>query len=157
MDQEWTFELEYEGEPCGKARVWREGLYMTVDCDCSHVTDQVVRAYLPTAEGEPCCLGVLAPEGKRLRLKRRFPVSRFPKPPFETAVVSQTGELWSPWSGETDGVEITGALSKKEGGARIIALPWSDGEPFAWMQLALRCTPRRIGQALYLTLPLREG
>ena len=68
MDKEWTFGLEYEGEPCGKARVCQKGLYMTVDCDCSPVTDQVVRVYLPT-EGEPCCLGVLAPEDRRLRLK----------------------------------------------------------------------------------------
>ena len=48
MDKEWTFGLEYEGEPCGKARVCQKGLYMTVDCDCSPVTDQVVRVYLPT-------------------------------------------------------------------------------------------------------------
>lgn len=155
MDKEWTFDLEYEGEPCGRASVSQEGLYMTVDCDCAPVTDQVVRVYLPT-EGELCCLGVLAPEGKRLRLTRRFPVSRFPKPPFETAVVSQTGELWSPWSGETGGVQIDGALSRKEGGMRVVALPWSEGEPFAWMPLALRCTPRRIGDKQYLTLPLQE-
>ena len=156
MDKEWTLDLEYEGEPCGTARVCQKGLYMTVDCDCSPVTDQVVRVYLPT-EGEPCCLGVLAPEDRRLRLKRQFPASRFPKPPFGTAVVSQTGELWSPWSGSAGGVEITGALSKKEGGVQIVALPWSAGEPFAWMSLALRCTPRKIGEKQYLTFPLQEG
>lgn len=155
MDKEWTFDLEYEGKPCGMAHVSQKGLYMTVDCDCSPVTDKIVRVYLPTS-GEPCCLGVLAPEDRRLRLKRQFPVSRFPKPPFETAVVSQTGELWSPWSGETGGVQITGALAKKEGGARMIALPWTAGEPFPWMPLALRCTPRKIGDKQYLTLPAEE-
>lgn len=156
MDKEWTFDLEYEGRPCGKGRACQKGLYMTVECDCSPVTDQVVRVYLPT-EDEPCCLGVLAPEEGRLRLKRQFPLSRFPKPPFGTAAVSQTGILWSPWSGEANGVEITGALSKKEGGVRIIALPWTDGEPFNWMPVALRCSPQKIGGKQYLTLPVTEG
>ncbi len=151
MEQAWTFGMEYEGKPCGTGRARREGLYMIVDCDSEPVTGEVVRAYLPTA-GEPCCLGVLVPEGGRLRLTRRIPTSRFPQPPFETAVISKDGELWAPWSGEVDGVAVEGALSKREGGARVIALPWSPDAPFPWMALALRCTPRRIGEEQYLTL-----
>lgn len=150
---EWTVQMEYEGEPCGEAVLRREGLYMSVACDCRIVTDQVVRAYL-TGAGEPYCLGVLAPEGGRLRLRRRVPVSRFPQPPYETAAVSRTGELWSPWTGEVEGMSVSDALSRREGGKTVVALPFAPDAPFPLLPLAPRCTPRRIGNGQYLTFAL---
>ncbi len=153
MEQEWKIEMVYEGASCGEAQIRRNGLYMKVDCACSAVTGQVVRAWLPVGD-EPFCLGVLEPENGQLRLTRRIPASRFPQPPYGTVTVSPNGVLWSPWAGELQGVPVEGALCRTQGNTRTVALPWPESGPFPWTALALDGTPGKIGGKRYLTYPL---
>ncbi|MCI8525463.1 MAG: hypothetical protein HFF17_05980 [Oscillospiraceae bacterium] len=153
MEKEWKIPMRYEGRACGQASLRREGLYLLVVCDGEPVTDQIVRAFLTGDQGQ-AALGVLVPEGGRLRLRKRIAASQMPAGELTEVRVTGSEDGWTPWEGELEGRQIAGARSRMEGGRQRIAVPFSSQEPFAPMGAALRGTPLMLEGKRYLVLDM---
>ena len=145
------FSMIFEDKSVGTAEIIQEGLYCTVNCRCTIPTDQVLRAYAESEDG-PFCLGVLVPEGKELRLRRRFARSAFPENLRAVTVSGQEG-TWHSWSGTVAGVPISDGLTRMAGGIRQVAVPWEPDRAEMYLPFLAHCTPMELQGSQWLQVP----
>ena len=156
MENEQKIPMQFQSRECGTTTLQKEGLYVRVECVCDMVTDRVVRAYLE-GKGGTACLGVLVPENGKLRLRRKIPTSHFLPGEYSTVIVSeQPVDGWKPWEGLLDGQPLLGALSRLEHGKRMVAIPFTPGEPFDHAGRFRQSEPLEIQGQLYLVTQVEE-
>lgn len=140
--------LRLDGEVRGEVRVYPDGLRTVFEATCPQV-GRIVRLYLHGDGGKQVCLGVMAPRGGRLHLRRAFTrreMEVFPKPlrwageaeeetssPPNEEVPPGPDIFWSalpnPWSLFSDTYSKTlllkyrGALSAQTTEGFLLALP----------------------------------
>jgi hypothetical protein len=150
-----------DGKTVGELTVERDGLYACAAAECMLPEGEPMRLYAVGRQGETR-LGIPAPERGRFTLRRRI----------AAAEISRAGELlrgelrlcngekaeqWeperqlqrllSPAGARAQSAE--GALSRQEGEARLLALPYDERRPFPIPGLFCFARIRRIGGQRY--------
>lgn len=157
------FPLLLEGRPAGELTVEREGLYTWFGARCP-LPEGLWCAWAVGDRGE-LRLGVLEPEERQGAIRRRFsrqltaPLGRLLRGEVRPAGVREP-EGWepapspdqlfrAPWLRQRlNGVQ--GALSRRAGETRYLALPYDKGKPFPLTTLFCFARLRRIGAAAYV-------
>lgn len=150
--------ITYQQEHCGTAEILPEGLYQTIRCHCQMVSGEVLRCYAVVGE-KTMCLGVMAPEGGQLVLEKKMSSRQWA--PWQDGRLELAREPpviqdnpWKPWQGRLYGHDVAIALACTQAGETEIALPYSMEEPFPYMELFCKLTPKNIGGKMYLTCML---
>lgn len=169
------FPLLLRGRPAGELTVEREGLY-TCFAACCSLPDGLWCAWAVGEQGE-LRLGVLEPEGRQGAIRRRFsrqltaPLGRLLRGEVRPAGAREA-ESWEPASGQgpASGWEpapdpdrlfrapwlrqrlkgVRGALSRRAGERRYLALPYDKSKPFPLTTLFCFARLRRLGEADYV-------
>ena len=153
------FPLLLEGKPAGELTAEREGLYTWFSARCPLPEAGLWCAWAVGDRGE-LRLGVLEPEGKQGVIRRRFsgrltaPLGRLLRGEARPAG-TQEAEDWapapapdqlfrSPWLRRRLG-GLQGALTRRAGNVRYLALPYDPGKPFPLTTLFCFARLRRIG------------
>lgn len=108
------FEIWLQDAVVGSLQIRQEGLYERVCASCC-APQGLYRLYAQT-DASFHLLGVPAPEGGKLVLRRRFTEGCLPKPESASFFLSEQ-EPWIPFSGQIDGIEVTDVcmrISKNE-------------------------------------------
>ena len=158
------FPLLLDGIPSGELTAEREALYTWFTARCTLPDEQLWFGWLVVSQGE-LRLGILEPEGKRGTIRRRFsdrmtlPLGRLLRGEVRPAGARET-EHWeplpapdqmfrTPWLRQRlKGAQ--GALTRKAGGFRYLALPYSKEKPFPLTTLFCFAHIRPIGDAMYV-------
>ncbi len=149
--------ITYGEQHCGQAEIVREGLYEIIQCDCRPVSQEFLRCYAIVGQ-QAMCLGVMEPKDGRLKLTRRMSARQWE--PWQDCRLELSQEPpvldnpWMPWQGRLYDRDVTVALAQTRGSVTEIALPYSMEEPFGYMELFCKLTPKRIGGKMYLTCML---
>lgn len=144
--------LRLDGEVRGEVRIYPEGLRTVFEASCPPV-GRLVRLWLHGDGGARACLGVMAPRGGRLYLRRAFTrreLQAFPRPPR--------------YAGEAE-PEKTAPETEPEAGEKaadifweVLPNPWSLFSDTYSKTLLLRyrgAMTARTAEGLLLALPLR--
>ena len=124
-------EITAAGEPVGRFRMSKNGLYQDCEAVCTPKHEGIFRLYV--WNGDDCvCLGVPVPEGGAFVLRRRVSSAGLPFLPERAVLGTAFGE-WLPWRGTFDGAEIPFAWRKAEPDSPL-ALPEDAGLPEALRQ-----------------------
>ena len=154
MQESWKIPITLDGQPCGQAEIWREGLYDRFTCRCQPDSEAVLRAVLQMEDGREIPLGVLVPEDGNLCLQRRISRSQTGGKGFVAVTLRGPEGDWQPWSGTVLDQTVTDALSRVTQGNRQVAMSFSPEEPFQYLALFCCCTPVTIGGKLHLAVTL---
>lgn len=157
------FPLLLDGRPAGELTVEREGLYTCFSARCP-LPEGLWCAWAVGDRGE-LRLGVLEPEGRQGAIRRRFsrqltaPLGR-PLRGEARPAGARGPEVWepapapdqlfrAPWLRQRlKGVR--GALSRRAGETRYLALPYDKGKPFPLTTLFCFARLRSIGAGAYV-------
>lgn len=155
------FPLLMEGKPTGELTAEREGLYTWFSARCPLPGEGLWCAWAVGDRGE-LRLGVLEPEGNQGFIRRRFsgrltaPLGRLLRGEVRPAGAKQP-ETWepvpdpdrlfrAPWlRRRLKGVQ--GALVRRAGGTRYLALPYDPAKPFPLTTLFCFARLRTVGDA----------
>ncbi|MCI8848624.1 MAG: hypothetical protein HFF85_08835 [Oscillibacter sp.] len=158
------FPLLLDGIPSGELTAEREALYTWFTARCTLPDDGLWCAWLVGSRGE-LRLGILEPEGKRGRIRRRFsdrmtqPLGRLLRGEVRPAGAKET-EVWepaqvpdrlfhAPWLRQRlKGAQ--GVLTRTAGGFRYLALPYERSKPFPLTTLFCFAHIRPIGEKTYV-------
>lgn len=158
------FPLLMEGRPAGELTAEREGLYTCFSARCPLPEEGLWCAWAVGDQSE-LRLGVLEPEGSQGIIRRRFsgrltaPLGRLLRGEVRPAGAKQP-ETWepapapdrlfrAPWLRQRlRGAQ--GALLRREGEARYLALPYDPAKPFPLTTLFCFARLRSIGGAAYV-------
>lgn len=157
------FPLLLEGRPAGELTLEREGLYTCFAARCP-LPPGLWCAWAVGDRGE-LRLGVLEPSGDQGGIRRRFsrrltdPLGRLLRGEVRPAAAREP-ETWDP-APDPDRLfrapwlcqrlrGVQGALTRREGGGRLLALPWDKGKPFPLTALFCFARLRSIGGAPYV-------
>lgn len=157
------YPLLLEGKPAGEFTAEREGLYTWFSAQCP-LGPGLWCAWAVGDRGE-LRLGVLEPEGKQGVIRRRFsgrltaPLGRLLRGEVRPAGTREA-EDWAPapapdqlfrapWLRRRLG-GLQGALTRRAGDVRYLALPYDPGKPFPLTTLFCFARLRRIGQGAFL-------
>ena len=141
-----TLPIYFGGERAGELTETREGLYRVLRADCA-MREGLCRLWLH-GEGRSVYFGLLAPEGGRLRLERRF--SRAAGLPGQIDCARDSPAAVPPPKPETPRGGLVwrrradGSLIASDGARRYLALPASGAAPGGAARL------HRIGGKDYL-------
>lgn len=157
------FPLLLDGRPAGELTIEREGLYTSFTA-CCPLRPGLWCAWAVGDRGE-LRLGVLEPSENQGCIRRRFsrqltePLGRLLRGEVRPAGVREK-EVWepvpaperlfrAPWLRQRlKGIQ--GALTRREGDRRCLALPYDKGKPFPLTTLFCFAQLREIGAAAYV-------
>ena len=110
----------YDGQEIGSCQLTEEGLYWSLECTCTVISDKVERIYCGTRR-----MGVLEREGDRLRCRRRLSRASTPElPPMSGVFTLVPVEPYRPWRGQILGKEISGFRDEN-----FLLFPYDPGQP----------------------------
>ena len=151
------YPLLWQGKSAGELTVTEEGLYTCFDCACRLPGEGIWCAWAVGADGQ-LRLGVLEPEGRRGRIRRRF--SRQMTAPLgkllrgEVRPAAEGAEDWAPLDMGKEPLRTpwlqkalagtAGVLTRREGERRWLAVPWDCGKPFPLVPMVCFASLRRI-------------
>ena len=157
------YPLLLEGKPAGELTTQREGLYTWFSARCP-LPEGLWCAWAVGDRGE-LRLGVLEPSERQGTIRRRFsrqltaPLGRLLRGEVRPAGAREP-EVWepaaeperlfrSPWLRQRlRGAQ--GALTRREGETRYLALPYDSGRAFPLTTLFCFAQVRRVGEGLYV-------
>lgn len=144
----------YHGEKAvGGVSLVRDGLYYALSADCEDFSPGIWRVWGVNGL-QAYCLGVLAPEEGRLRLRRRLSAHALPKLP-KTFLAGRGEDGWLPWRGALTGEECCAGYVREDGSA--LAVPFSRELPLAVFEHAPELKPVTVCGKACVELPLRDG
>jgi len=135
-----TYPICCDNQQIGTLHLSREGGWARVELRCEKREQGIYRAFLLCRQGE-LPLGVLEPAREALYLCRRIPDREIERRGGVIGVEARLsyafGETWQRASGsffQKGGVcwqeSWEGALWRREGGGRMLAIPYQPGQPF---------------------------
>jgi len=162
MDKMDKYPVLLDDRPVGELSVIPEGLYIRFSARCPLPEEGLWRAWAVGERGE-LCLGVLEPEGRQGAVCRRFsrqsaaPAGRILRGEVRTA---RDAENWTPvpvpdqlfrapWLRQRL-KETQGALTRRAGELRYLALPYDKRRPFPMATLFCFARLREIGTGIYV-------
>ena len=161
------YPLLWQGKSAGELTVTEEGLYTCFDCACRLPGEGIWCAWAVGADGQ-LRLGVLEPEGRRGRIRRRF--SRQMTAPLgkllrgEVRPAADRAEEWEPFSPQKHALRTPwlrqalagtgGVLTRWADGKRWLAVPWDPSRPFPLVPIVCFAVLRRIRDRDYAVFVL---
>ena len=112
------------GSVIGTLKIGQEGLYKSVDAQCSPTREGVLRLYVWQGT-QGVCLGVLCPENGAFTLRKRVSEASLPFAPT-AAVVGREDAGYLPWRGEFDGAQIDHGYLKHTPEQEVLAVPFAE-------------------------------
>ena len=144
------FPVFYGGETVGSVTLKREGLYAVLSTRCRRFAGGVQRLW-GVRSLRVDALGVLAPEGGALCLRRRISAHALPEMP-EHFLAGRAENGWLPWRGELAGEEIPSGWVREDQSA--VAVPFAEDLPVVCFEHATELTPVTICGVLCLCLSI---
>lgn len=162
------YPLYLDGKAAGELTVTEAGMYMEFRAACRGGDGALLRAFLVGEKGE-ARLGVLAPEGGRLGIRRRLSRQEAGKlgkllrcearRDAETgweAVGQPEGLLPAGWVSKQL-QDVPGVLTQRAGALRRVAIPYDPQRPFPLAALFCFAKIQRIGGCVYAVYAFNEG
>ena len=146
------FPVYQGGVTVGVVALEKDGLYTVLSACCERFAAGVQRLW--GVRGlRSGCLGVLAPEGGSLALRRRLSAHALPEPP-ESFLAGKESDGWLPWRGTLAQEQIEAGWTRPDTSA--LAVPFSEELPLAIYEKATELSPITIGDTLCLRIPVSQ-
>ncbi len=171
MDKMDKYPLLLDGRPVGELSVIPEGLYIRFSARCPLPGEGLWRAWAVGDRGE-LCLGILEPEGRQGAVCRRF--SQQSAAPLGHLLRGEVRPAWArepedwapapvpdqlfrvPWLRQRlRGAQ--GALTRRTGEVRYLALPYDKGRPFPLTTLFCFASLREIRTGTFVVYAFDKG